>query len=234
MVPAPPRRPWSWSTASATQGEHPRATARDCTSTSTWSPSTCATAAAAPATQTTAGRARAEGPARDHRLAGADEASRAPRRARATRWAPATAIAEARDDPRVEALALDSMHTRLVYQVEQRLQHTRPSRLPGDVGDLPGDSHPNRPRRRIDRRGRRDPQLAGRPILLTHGTADTEDLPARTQSFYETLSRRGSMSSCTGAREPATTRQPACRCRVCHDDFAAWTRDFFSRTLAGA
>ena len=40
----------------------------------------------------------------------------------------AAAITEARTDPRVEALALDSMHTRLAYQFEQRLSH-RPSRV---------------------------------------------------------------------------------------------------------
>ena len=46
----------------------------------------------------------------------------------------AGAITEARTDPRVEALALDSMHTRLVYQFEQRLSHNGHPAYPGVWG----------------------------------------------------------------------------------------------------
>ena len=96
----------------------------------------------------------------------------------------AGAITEARTDPRVEALALDSMHTRLVYQFEQRLSHNGHPAYPGvwgifagawlrtgglDLGDAdPADALAD---------------LRGRPMLLTHGTADDEDLPYRTEAF---------------------------------------------------
>jgi pimeloyl-ACP methyl ester carboxylesterase len=143
----------------------------------------------------------------------------------------ATAMAEARDDPRVEALALDSMHTRLVYQIEARLQHNGHPAYPGtwaiflgirirtglDVGSIDA----------ADEIG----QVADRPILLTHGTADTEDLPARTQSFYDDALAAGvdvELHFCEGAGHNAPAGMPV---KVCHDDFAAWTSDFFSRTL---
>jgi len=146
----------------------------------------------------------------------------------------ATAMAEARDDPRVEALALDSMHTRLRYQIEARLQHAGHPAYPGtwaiflgirirtglDVGSIDA----------ADEIG----QVADRPILLTHGTTDTEDLPARTQDFYDDAVAAGvtiELHFCEGAGHNAPSGMPV---RVCHDDFAAWMRDFFSRTLIGA
>ena len=43
----------------------------------------------------------------------------------------ATGLAEAVDDPRVEAIALDSMHTRIRYQVEARLAHAGHPAYPG-------------------------------------------------------------------------------------------------------
>jgi pimeloyl-ACP methyl ester carboxylesterase len=146
----------------------------------------------------------------------------------------ATAMAEARDDPRVEALALDSMHTRLSYQVEARLQHAGHPAYPGtwaiflgirirtglDVGSIDAADE-------IE-------QVADRPIMLTHGTADTEDLPARTQDFYDDAVVAGvdiELHWCEGAGHNAPAGMPN---RVCHDDFGSWMQDFFSRTLAGA
>jgi len=146
----------------------------------------------------------------------------------------ATAMAEARADPRVEALALDSMHTRLHYQIEARLQDAGHPAYPGtwaiflgirirtglDVGSIDAADE-------IE-------QVADRPILLSHGTADTEDLPARTQSFYDDALAAGvdiELHWCKGAGHNAPAGMPVW---VCRDDFAAWMSDFFSRTLAGA
>jgi fermentation-respiration switch protein FrsA (DUF1100 family) len=143
----------------------------------------------------------------------------------------ATAMAEARDDPRVEALALDSMHTRLQYQIEVRLKHADHPAYPGtwaiflgirkrtgvDVGSIDA----------ADEIG----AFTDRPILLTHGTADTEDLPARTQSFYGDALAEGvdiELHFCDGAGHNAPAGMPV---TVCHDAFAAWMRDFFTRTL---
>lgn len=146
----------------------------------------------------------------------------------------ATAMAEARDDPRVEALALDSMHTRLRYQIEARLEHGGHPAYPGtwaiflgirirtglDVGSIDAADE--------------IPQVADRPILLTHGTADTEDLPARTQDFYDDAVAAGvdiELHWCADAGHNAPAGMPVA---VCRDDFATWTREFFTRTLAGA
>jgi pimeloyl-ACP methyl ester carboxylesterase len=146
----------------------------------------------------------------------------------------ATAMAEARDDPRVEALALDSMHTRFQYQVQARLQHAGHPAYPGTWAIFLGI----RIRTGIDV-GSIDAadeiaQVADRPILLTHGTADTEDLPARTQSFYDDALAAGldvELHFCEGAGHNAPAGMPV---KVCHDDFAAWMLDFFSRTLSAA
>ncbi|HTI30420.1 MAG TPA: alpha/beta hydrolase [Methylomirabilota bacterium] len=146
----------------------------------------------------------------------------------------ATAMAEARDDARVEALALDSMHTRFVYQIEARLQHGGHPAYPGtwaiflgirirtgvDVGSIDA----------ADEIG----SFAGRPILLSHGTGDTEDLPARTQAFYDDAVAAGvtiELHWCQGAGHNAPAGMPVV---VCHDDFGAWMRDFFTGNLAAA
>jgi hypothetical protein len=146
----------------------------------------------------------------------------------------ATAAAEARHDPRVEALALDSMHTRLRYQIEARLEHAGHPAYPGtwaiflgirirtglDVGSIDAQDE--------------IPQLKRLPVLLTHGTADTEDLPARTQSFYDDARTAGveiELHWCDGAGHNAPAGMPVV---VCRDAFGGWLLDFFSRTLAGA
>ena len=145
----------------------------------------------------------------------------------------ATAMAEARDDPRVEALALDSMHTRLSYQIEARLQHNGHPAYPGtwaifvgirlrtglDVGSIDAADEIT--------------QVADRPILLSHGTADNEDLPARTQDFYDAAVAAGvnvELHWCEGAGHNAPAGMPVV---VCHDEFGQWMLDFFSRTLTG-
>ena len=143
----------------------------------------------------------------------------------------ATAIAEAGDDARVEALALDSMHTRLSYQVEARLQHNGHPAYPGTWAIFLGI----RLRTGVDA-GSIDAadaiaQVADRPILLSHGTADTEDLPARTQAFYDDAVAAGvdiELHWCPGAGHNAPAGMPVV---VCRDDFATWMQDFFSRIL---
>lgn len=146
----------------------------------------------------------------------------------------ATAVAESRDDPRVEALALDSMHTRMRYQVEQRLQHAGHPAYPGTWAVFVATQL----RFGVDL-GSVDAQdaiadLVRLPVLLSHGTGDTEDLPARTQAFYEDARAAGveiELQWCEGAGHNAPAGMPVW---VCRDDFAAWMLDFFSRTLTGA
>jgi pimeloyl-ACP methyl ester carboxylesterase len=139
----------------------------------------------------------------------------------------AGAITEARHDPRVEALALDSMHTRLVYQFEQRLSHHGHPSYPGTwavfigawlrTGLNLGDADP------ADALA----DLAGRPMLLTHGTADDEDLPYRTAQFARDAEAAGipvELHWCEGAGHGKVDD-------LCADDFQRWTHDFFTQNL---
>ena len=139
----------------------------------------------------------------------------------------AAALAEASQDPRVEAIALDSMHTRIVYQVEQRLKQHKHPPYPGTwaaflgawlrSGVWIGDADP------ADTIG----GMGERPIMLTHGTADTEDLPERTQIFYDDAVAAGrniELHWCEGAGHGKVDD-------LCGADLAQWLNDFFARTL---
>jgi len=134
------------------------------------------------------------------------------------------AINEARNDSRIVALALDSMHTRIVYQFEQRLKaHGHPA-YPGTWATFFGTWL----RTGLDF-GAADPidalnDMGSRPILLTHGTADTEDLPARTQAFYDEAKAMGldiELHWCDGAGHGQVDD-------VCPDAFDAWMLGFFT------
>ena len=143
----------------------------------------------------------------------------------------ATALAEAAGDPRVEALALDSMHTRIRYQVEARLSHAGHPAYPGtwaifvatwirtgvDLGSADAEDEL--------------PSFGQRPLLLTHGTADNEDLPERTGAFYDEAIALGipvELRWCDGSGHNAPGGMPV---DVCRDDFGGWVADFFSLAL---
>jgi pimeloyl-ACP methyl ester carboxylesterase len=154
----------------------------------------------------------------------------------------ATALAEATTDPRIDALALDSMHTRTRFQLEARLQReriglggltlpvTHPAypgtwaivlgswiRTGADIGSIDAED--------------RLAAFGPRPMLLTHGTADNEDLPERTQAFYDAAIAAGipaELRWCEGAGHNAPAGMPA---EVCKDAFGAWMLDFFTRSL---
>jgi pimeloyl-ACP methyl ester carboxylesterase len=140
----------------------------------------------------------------------------------------ASAIGEARTDTRVEALALDSMHTRIVYQFEQRLKSRGHPAYPGTwatfigtwlrTGVWFGSADP------LDA----IPDMGSLPIMLTHGTADTEDLPDRTQAFYDKAKAAGltiELHWCPGATHGRVDD-------VCPDDLASWLDTFFVRSLS--
>jgi pimeloyl-ACP methyl ester carboxylesterase len=142
-----------------------------------------------------------------------------------------TALAESLHDPRVEALALDSMHTRMRYQVEARVEEAGHPAYPAtwaifvasrirtgvDIGSIDAEDEIS--------------QVGPRPMLLLHGTADTEDLPERTQSFYDEALAAGipaELHWCEGSGHKAPAGMPA---EVCANDYAGWVSEFFTRTL---
>jgi pimeloyl-ACP methyl ester carboxylesterase len=145
----------------------------------------------------------------------------------------ATALSEVVGDDRIEAVVLDSMHTRLRYQVEARVeQEFHQPAYPATWAVLAGASlmagvdvnaaDADDVVARYDRR----------PMLLIHGTADTQDLPARTQAFFEGLQARGvpvELRWCDDSGHNAEAGMPA---EVCADDYGQWLRDFFSRAMS--
>jgi pimeloyl-ACP methyl ester carboxylesterase len=144
----------------------------------------------------------------------------------------ATALAEAVDDPRVEALVLDSMHTRVRYQIEARVEH---GGYPGYVGTTWAILLGIWIRTGVDLSSIDAEEIIGRyhgrPLLLIHGEADNEDLPQRTQAFYEQAVREGidtQIRWCPDSGHNAPAGMPV---DVCADDFANWTRAFFLAAL---
>jgi pimeloyl-ACP methyl ester carboxylesterase len=143
----------------------------------------------------------------------------------------ATALAEATSDPRVAALALDSMHTRIRYQIEVRLEAAGHPPYPGTWAIFAATWV----RTGIDL-GSADPddqlsKLTVRPLLFTHGTADDEDLPVRTQAFVDRATAMGfpaELHWCDGSGHDAPAGMPV---DVCKADFARWVDAFFTRTL---
>jgi pimeloyl-ACP methyl ester carboxylesterase len=137
------------------------------------------------------------------------------------------AINEARHDPRIEAIALDSMHTRIVYQFEQRLKANGHPAYPGTWAIFVGtwirtglDFASADPTDAL-------PDIGNRPVMLTHGTIDNEDLPERTQAFYEGAVAAGltiELHWCEGAGHGEVDD-------VCPDELAEWEHDFFTRAL---
>lgn len=144
----------------------------------------------------------------------------------------ATAMAEATSDQRVDALALDSMHTRLRYQFEQRLMQAGHPAYPGTWAIFVGSWI----RTGLDF-GSVDPadeisRIGHRPMLLTHGTADTQDLPERTQAFYDDAVKAGipvELHWCAGSGHNVPAGMPVTVCKVA---FGNWMQSFFTRTLA--
>jgi dipeptidyl aminopeptidase/acylaminoacyl peptidase len=70
-----------------------------------------------------------------------------------------------------------------------------------------------------------------RPLLLVHGTADTEDLPERTRAFAELALAEGvptELHWCPDSGHNASAGMPA---EVCRTDFMRWSRDFFEEAL---
>lgn len=143
----------------------------------------------------------------------------------------ATALAEMRDDPRVEAVVLDSMHTRIRYQIESRISLKG---LPSYFGTTWAVAVASQIRSGVDIQSidAEDTvlSLGARPMLLIHGTADKEDPIARTQAFYEAAVERGTNGGiwlCPNSGHQAQGMP----INVCPKEWATVATEFFGRTL---
>jgi fermentation-respiration switch protein FrsA (DUF1100 family) len=70
-------------------------------------------------------------------------------------------------------------------------------------------------------------EIGSRPILLIHGSADTQDLPERTQDLYDRARAMGlhiELHWCAGAGHGHLND-------TCPTDLATWTAGFFDRIL---
>jgi pimeloyl-ACP methyl ester carboxylesterase len=144
----------------------------------------------------------------------------------------ATALAEAGDDSRVDALLLDSMHTRLRHQMEARVNAEYWAYFGTDWAITLGTwLRTGVDVNSIDAEEVLD-EFGDRPLLLIHGTADTEDLPERTQAFYELALAQEiptELCWCPNSGHNAPDGMPA---EVCRTDFMVWAHEFFGAALA--
>ena len=72
------------------------------------------------------------------------------------------------------------------------------------------------------------------PTKIAHGTADTEDLPLRTQDFYDDAVKAGirmELHWCEGSGHNAPAGMPIV---VCKAAFGGWVLRFFTHALAAS
>jgi pimeloyl-ACP methyl ester carboxylesterase len=141
----------------------------------------------------------------------------------------ATAVIAAADDERIEAVILDSTHARVEDVLGRRLEvdEGQPS-LPGTPAILAGiwlrtglnlmDANP------VDY----IPTLGRRPLLLIHGTADQQDLPARSaDANYQAAQAAGvpvELHMCEGGTHGHLID-------TCPADWGRWSVDFLDRAF---
>ena len=142
----------------------------------------------------------------------------------------ATAMAEAGEDPRVEALALDSMHTRMQYQVEARLNHAGHPSYPGTWAIFAGVVL----RTGVDLGGAdaadEVPKLrAGRSCSRTGPSiTKTSQGEPRRSTTIRAAGVPVELEWCPNSGHNAPAGMPA---EVCRDAFGGWVSAFFGRTL---
>lgn len=136
----------------------------------------------------------------------------------------ATAILEAADDPRVDAIVIDSMHARLEFAVARRLLRNNQFVVPGTwaiftaaemrTGTDLADADP------LDAVA----AVGDRPLLITHGGGDSLDVPAQSSQLIERAAREAGVPVevhiCPGARHGKVVE-------VCPDEWATWVTTFF-------
>jgi pimeloyl-ACP methyl ester carboxylesterase len=141
----------------------------------------------------------------------------------------ATAVLAAADDRRIEALILDSMHARVEDVVGRRLEvdEGHPS-IPGTPAILLGiwlrtglnlmDANPIN----------YIPALGHRPLLLIHGTADQQDLPARSADANYQAAQAADvpveLRMCEGGTHGHLID-------TCPADWGRWSVDFLDRAF---
>jgi len=138
----------------------------------------------------------------------------------------ATALAEARDDPRVKALVLDSMHASLEWQLGNVIETEKhlPA-WPGAWGVMVGvQAELGTSVQTVDPI-RTITELHDRPLLLTHGLADVIDRPAdsldRNVAAAKAAGVQVEVHTCAGAGHGMVVT-------VCAADWAHWVLDFLA------
>lgn len=146
----------------------------------------------------------------------------------------ASAAEAAAGDPRIEALILDSTHARVEDVIGRRLEvdaNPRHPSLPGTPAILLTiwlrtglnlmDANP------IDA----VPKLGSRPLLILHGGADANDLPARSADTLYQVARSAGVPAelhyCAAATHGYVVD-------ICPTEWAAWATDFLARALPKA
>ncbi len=146
----------------------------------------------------------------------------------------ASAAEAAAGDPRIEALILDSTHARVEDVIGRRLEvdaNPRHPSLPGTPAILLTmwlrtglnlmDANP------IDA----VPQLGARPLLILHGGADVNDLPARSADTLLAVARAVGVPAELHYCATATHGQVVDECPT---EWAQWATSFIARALPGS
>ena len=135
----------------------------------------------------------------------------------------ATALALAVEDPRVDALILDSVHRSIEDNLAHRLPASGHPTIPGAWAILAGswlrtgvDLTAADPIRTVG-------QYGGRPLMFLHGTADAEDLPSAVEDLV-VAARKGGATPQIHWCEGATHGQVA---STCSDAYADWVVALF-------
>ncbi|MEO8207826.1 MAG: CocE/NonD family hydrolase, partial [Chloroflexota bacterium] len=129
-------------------------------------------------------------------------------------------------DPRIEAVLLDSAHAHLMNVVARRLPvHEGQPSYPGAWAIVLGtDVRVGTDVTAVDP-ANLIPKLGSRPLLLTHGAADRDDVPAESaevnRAAAEAAGINVTLKYCDGADHGKVVD-------VCPDAFGRWATDFFA------
>jgi pimeloyl-ACP methyl ester carboxylesterase len=143
----------------------------------------------------------------------------------------AAVLADARTDDRIDAVIADSVHARFQTLAEQYLENEGHPAYPGAWAAMLGIWI----RTGADL-GAVDPidslaYLGDRPLLLIHGTEDTEDVPSESVTLNyakaQELGLNVEMRSCEGGKHAGLAT-------ACPDEYRSWVAEFLDEAFGSA